>query len=50
MLFGAAKRSRRWRVPIKAGIVLNWQRKPKPNTRVVLTEIDRSPRRVYERI
>ena len=48
--YGATAWGQRWRVLIKADMVLHAGREPKLNVRFVLTDINGSPQRIYERI
>ena len=50
MLYGAKAWGQRWRVLIKADMVLHEGRQPKLNVRFVLTDIGGSAQRIYERI
>ena len=50
VLYGAKAWGQRWRVLIKADMALQQGREPKLNVRYVLTDIQGSPQRIYERI
>ena len=50
VLYGANAWGQRWRVLIKADMALQQGREPKLNVRYVLTDIQGSPQRIYERI
>ena len=50
VLYGAKAWGQRWRVLIKADMVLHAGREPKLNVRFVLTDIKGSAQRIYERI
>ena len=50
VLYGATAWGQRWRVLIKADMVLHAGREPKLNVRFVLTDIKGSAQRIYERI
>ena len=50
VLYGAKAWGQRWRVLIKADMVLHEGRQPKLNVRFVLTDIGGSAQRIYERI
>lgn len=50
VLYGAKAWGQRWRVVIKADMALHAGREPKLNVRFVLTDINGSAQRIYERI